>query len=150
MGDNPACISGPPISLDWSYSKESEICMEEYEKMKYMKKGKNRNIKNVRRIGKAKRVNLLQNHLGFTEDEIEAATREGKSIQRGRAITKAISPLWRLEDAAQSAGRKVKKALSKGHKSEGDLDELQSSISGASITLDISSSSSTVHPTLEF
>ena len=139
-------MSGPPISLDWNYSKESELTMEEYEKMK-----DGRTNKNVRRMGKAKRVNLLQNHLGFTEDEIEAATRERKLIQRGRAITKAISPLWRIEDAAQSAGRKVRKAMGgKDHKSESDLDGLRSStLSQVSIALDVSNSSSMAHP-LEF
>lgn len=142
LGDNPACMSGPPISLDWSYSKESEIGMEEYEKIKTMKRRKR---KKLLRLGKDSRVDLLQNHLGYSEDEIQAAMKEKNAVQRGRAITNIISPLWRLEDAAQSAGRKIKKSIKKGHKSDGDIRVQRSST--ASITLDASNSSSIVHDT---
>jgi len=31
LGDNPSCMSGPPISLDWSYSKTTPVCINEYE-----------------------------------------------------------------------------------------------------------------------
>ena len=94
----------------------------------------------LRRMGKPQRLNLLQNHLGFTEDEIKAATDERKSIQRGRAVTRAVSQFWRVEDAVQSAGRKMKKAINKGRKSETDL--LRLSASGSTSSLDLSTSSS--------
>ena len=142
LGDNPACMSGPPISLDWSYSKETEIGMEEYEKIKTKKRGKG---KNLLRLGKDSRVDLLQNHLGYSEDEIQAAMKEKNSVQRGRAITNITSPLWRLEDAAQSAGREFKRAMKKGFSSYGDVRVRRNST--ASITLDASNSSSVVHDT---
>mmetsp|Transcript_9986 Transcript_9986/g.12595 ORF Transcript_9986/g.12595 Transcript_9986/m.12595 type:complete len:275 (-) Transcript_9986:34-858(-) len=117
LGDNPSCLSGPPISLDWSYSKRAELCMEEYEKFKSMRRRKS---KNLLRMGKAERVDMLQNELGYSEEEIMAATKEKKEIQRSRSFTNLTSPLWRVEDAAQSATRKFKRVL-RGNKSDSEL-----------------------------
>ena len=143
MGDNPSCMSGPPISLDWSYSKESEICIDEHEKVKNMRRRKN---KNLIRLGKATRVNMLQNHLGYSEDEIKAATKEKKDIQRARSVTNLTSSFWRVEDVAQSATRKLKRVLKKGHKSDGHFRTFDDSSSSFS---HLDTSNSSLEPTLE-
>jgi hypothetical protein len=143
MGDNPSCMSGPPISLDWSYSKESEICIDEHEKVKNMRRRKN---KNLIRLGKATRVNMLQNQLGYSEDEIKAATKEKKDIQRARSVTNLTSSFWRVEDVAQSATRKLKRALKKGHKSDGHFRTFDDSSSSFSC---LDTSNSSLEPTLE-
>jgi hypothetical protein len=145
LGDNPSCMSGPPIQLDWSYSKESEICMEEYEKTKSMRRRRNRN---VIRMGKAKRLDLLQNHLGYSQEEISAATKAKKDIQRARSMTNLTSSFWRVEDVAQSASRKLKRALKKGHGSEGNLGGLGESTSSTISNNTLDASNSSLEPTL--
>lgn len=112
LGDNPACMSGPPISLDWSHSEGLIIPMEQYEKVK-----ENKKKKNLPRLGKLKRIGLLQNQLGYSEDEINAATKKTKEIRRSRSFTNMTSSLWRIEDVAQSAQRKLKRAIKRTNSS---------------------------------
>ena len=38
IGDNPSCSSGPPISLDWNYSENPAVCINEYEGKKVSRK----------------------------------------------------------------------------------------------------------------
>mmetsp|Transcript_18727 Transcript_18727/g.22955 ORF Transcript_18727/g.22955 Transcript_18727/m.22955 type:complete len:304 (-) Transcript_18727:2740-3651(-) len=120
IGDNPSCMSGPPISLDWSYSNVSEVSVDENEKIRDMRR---RRIKNPTRMAKHKRLEILKNDLGYSEEEIKAATTEKKQIQRSRSLTNFVSPLWRVEHAAQSAKRKIARALKKVDKTkEGGMD----------------------------
>ena len=138
-------MSGPPISLDWSYSKESQICIDEHEKAKSMKP--RRSSKHLHRMGKLKRIDLLQNQLGYTEDEIKEATKKKKEIQRARSVTNLTSAFWRVEDAAQSASRKIKRGFLgfRNSKSEANL----SSLNESSTSFASHGSNSSIEPTLE-
>lgn len=102
LGDNPSCMSGPPISLDWSYSKATDHCIDEYEGSRTPK----RNNSVPMRMNKFKRERLLKSKLGYSDEEIETAKREKKKVQRSRSLTQLISPFWRIEHACQSLKRK--------------------------------------------
>lgn len=145
IGDNPSCMSGPPISLDWSYSKEFEICIEQHEKSKEMGRNKNGRKKQVvQRLGKLKRIEMLQNQMGYSEEEIQLATKEKKDIQRSRSMTNLISPFWRVEHAVQSLQRKIKRKMRSS--SSSTLNELDVSHSKS---LDRASASINLEPSLE-
>lgn len=104
LGDNPSCTYGPPVSLDWSYTEASSMNLEDYEKVQQ----NSRRRPHQWRMSKRCRENMLKGQLGYSDEEIKAAKKEKKKIQRGRSISQVTSPFWRLEDAIQSIGRKLK------------------------------------------
>jgi len=105
LGDNPSCMSGPPISLDWSYSETTAVCINEYEDK--------RTPKRILRMSKVKRENMLKSKLGYSEEEIETAKKEKKKLQRNRSVTDLIAPFWRIEHAIQSVKRKLDRRSNK-------------------------------------
>jgi len=109
LGDNPSCTSGPPISLDWSYSEKGEIAINEFESSKSRGRYSTR-------VSKVQRENMLKFGLGIADEEIIAAKKDKKRIQRNRAISKMISPFWRVEDAVESLKRKASRKFSKKRK----------------------------------
>jgi hypothetical protein len=108
LGDNPACTCGPPISLDWSYSSESQLAINDYEKVRDMRRRK----KEPMFMTKEKREHILKNQLGYSNEEIKVVLDETRQVRRNRSVTKLISPLWKVEDAVKSAQRKIGRKLS--------------------------------------
>jgi len=121
LGDNPSCMSGPPISLDWSYSQtHTDVCIDEYESQKTTDSGKTKKKSGGRRISKYHRELMLKNSLGFSEEEIDAAKKERKDIRRSRSMTQLVAPFWRIEHACQSLKRKFARRRSKVDSSKVD------------------------------
>ncbi|KAL9188075.1 hypothetical protein ACHAXT_006453 [Thalassiosira profunda] len=85
VGDNPSCRSGPPLSLDWSYSKKYQKNLEEYEA--------------DRATERYKRRSLLAYHWGHTDEEMKAARKDTKRAQRERTVTQMLLPLHMAEEA---------------------------------------------------
>lgn len=138
LGDNPSCMSGPPISLDWSYSKTTALPIDEYETNRTPR----RNSQPLR-MNKFKREKMLKSKLGYSEEEIENAKKEKKKVQRSRSVTQFVSPFWRIEHACQSVKRKLGRRSNKDN-----TDDLsgskRSGISTSSVTKSIDSSLGTM------
>jgi len=85
LGDNPGGAQGPPISLDWKYSKRQTqvIALEEYEKMRPPRRRKSQ----LRMTNSIRRWVLLREE-GFSLRDIDKATKAAESvrIQRKKSI----------------------------------------------------------------
>lgn len=104
LGDNPSCNYGPPVALDWSYDDAGSIPLDDYEESR----GTRRKIYQMH-LNVIHRKRILE-RTDVTEDEIEYVVKEMKKIQKNREKTRMMLPFWKLEDAAESAKRKVKRA----------------------------------------
>jgi hypothetical protein len=125
VGDNPSCRSGPPLSLDWSYSKKYEKNLEEYE----LERSEDR-VNNMRKLhmNKYKRRNLLAFHWGHSDDEMKEARKSTKKMQRQRSMTQLLLPISMAEEALVS----FKSFLKKKKKSSADSDDLSEMSNSAS------------------
>ena len=106
IGDNPSCMVGIPVSLDWSHSSESKLSLNDYEKLKGMKRSRS-----MMRMPSKVRESLLKNNLGYSDEELAQTKKEIKQIQRSRSLADITSPFWRVEHLAKSGVRKLKRTL---------------------------------------
>lgn len=118
VGDNPACRSGPPISLDWSYSKKCTRDLEEYE----LERSSER-VPHLRKlhVNKWKRRNMLSLQWGLTEDELREARRGTRRVRRQRSVTQTMMPVNMAEEAVIGLRNLLKKKIKKGDR-EKDAD----------------------------
>lgn len=118
VGDNPSCRSGPPLSLDWGYSKEKQKCIDDYETERSSNRAKN--LSKIH-VNKYKRKNLLSFQWGHTEEELAEARVETKKLQRQRSITQLLAPVQKAEEAIigiktlMTKKKKKKKVTDNGH-----------------------------------
>mmetsp|Transcript_12156 Transcript_12156/g.19652 ORF Transcript_12156/g.19652 Transcript_12156/m.19652 type:complete len:429 (+) Transcript_12156:22-1308(+) len=126
VGDNPSCRSGPPLSLDWSYSKNTEKNLEEFE----LERSTDR-VKNIRKlhVNKYKRKNLLSFHWGHSEEEFKEARKSTKKMQRQRSMTKMMLPLNKPQEAYISFKNFIKKKKGDGTDDGDDFSEMSNSAS---------------------
>mmetsp|Transcript_33279 Transcript_33279/g.80487 ORF Transcript_33279/g.80487 Transcript_33279/m.80487 type:complete len:448 (+) Transcript_33279:115-1458(+) len=130
IGDNPSCRSGPPMSLDWSYSKNYEKKLDEYE----LERSSER-VNSLRKlhVNKWKRRNMLTYQWGHTEDEMKEARRNTKKMQRQRSMTKTMMPMHFVEEAFMNLTKFITKKTDKG---DGDDDWSSSDLSNSASTKD--------------
>ena len=131
IGDNPSCRSGPPLSLDWSYSKKYEKpkSLDEYEKEREPER-----VHHLHKlhVNKYRRKNLLTFNWGHSEDEMKDARKETRKLQRQRSMTQMLLPIHLAEEAYIS----VKSFISKKRgKSESPRQELQRVTSELSLSI---------------
>ena len=109
LSDNPSVSYGPPIQLDWEYTEQADITVDEYEDLI----SDRIHIKNRRRLSLSyyRRFEILQLRYGLPEEEIMAAKRAVKKFKRQRFWTRFFIPIMPLEDCVSSAVRKTKRAL---------------------------------------
>mmetsp|Transcript_42201 Transcript_42201/g.128032 ORF Transcript_42201/g.128032 Transcript_42201/m.128032 type:complete len:304 (-) Transcript_42201:74-985(-) len=82
LGDNPACTSGPPLSVSWDYCQpRCEKDVTEYEK----RRGPRLRGHQLKLPPEARRV-ILQ-RLGESDESMERVAEELSAIQIGRALT---------------------------------------------------------------
>ncbi|KAL7468726.1 hypothetical protein ACHAXS_008947 [Conticribra weissflogii] len=126
IGDNPSCKSGPPLSLDWSYSKKYEKSVDEFEGQRA-----NERVDHLRKLhmNKYKRRNMLSFHWGHTEEEMKEARQQTKRVQMQRSVTKTLLPLHMAHEGLMSLKKLVFKDKSSRGLSEKDLLELSRSSS---------------------
>ena len=110
---NPAVSIGPAIGLDWTYSHGDEIKIDDWEKASSTKR------KSDRRgfvLSSEERIHLLLD-TGYTQDEIAEATKDIALTRNRRAVTlKNLHAVQEMEDALETASRRVKQLLSFGKK----------------------------------
>lgn len=105
LADNPGG-RGPPVGLGWDYDEAGEVPLEIYEESR----GQRRKMYQMH-MHSSYRKDLLKRN-GVTEDEMDYMVKEMKKIRKGRERTKMMLPFMKLEDAAESAKRKVNRAIS--------------------------------------
>lgn len=106
VGDNPACHYGTPVSLDWQYTEHEPLELDRYEECRPTR----RNARQMH-LNCYQRQHILALH-NVPVEEMKAAKKQVKRIQRQRAVTSYFAPVMKLEDAAESAARKVKRLVS--------------------------------------
>uniref|UniRef100_A0A7S1ZFB8 Uncharacterized protein n=1 Tax=Ditylum brightwellii TaxID=49249 RepID=A0A7S1ZFB8_9STRA len=106
LGDNPCVRRGPPVSLDWKYNDRGSMCLEEYESARVPRRSRN---KLVLSYG-ARRLRLIL-EAGFTMNDLKEATKDVQQMQRRRRTTYARLPIAKVEEAVESAGRKMKRLI---------------------------------------
>ena len=105
LADNPGG-SGPPVGLGWDYDETGKVPLEMYEESR----GQRRKMYQMH-MHSSYRKDLLKRN-GVTEDEMDYMVKEMKKIRKGRERTRMMLPFMKLEDAAESAKRKVNRAMS--------------------------------------
>jgi len=130
IGDNPSCRSGPPLSLDWSYSKKYEQpkALDEYEKEREPDRVHHLNRLHV---NKYRRRNLLSFHWGHSEEEMKSARQETKKLQRQRSLTQVLLPIHMAEEAFISVKSFVAKKRGKAECPKQELERVTSELSAS-------------------
>jgi len=107
LGDNPECSCGPPLSLGWNFVDRSPVNLEEYEASKPLKSNLS-----CKRLNYYQRKNILIHVAGYTNEEIELATKQIQRVKFQRKVTKTFLSLHKVKEAAESARRKIHKLTS--------------------------------------
>lgn len=102
LGDNPACSSGPPISLDWKYREVGAFPVDEYNDC--------REPDPPFQITNYDRVELLRS-LGYTREELREAEKQRKKDQAMREETIYRLKFMERDEKKESVKRKLKTAL---------------------------------------
>jgi hypothetical protein len=128
IGDNPSCRSGPPLSLDWSYSKKYEQpkALDEYELEREPERVQHLDSL---RVNKYRRRNLLSFNWGHSEEEMKSARQETKKLQRQRSLTQMLLPIHMAEEAFISAKGVIAKKRGKAECPEQELQRVTSELS---------------------
>ena len=110
--DHPNVSYGPPITLSWDYLEYDPLDIDEYE----IHHPRRRNLRQMG-LNYYQRRNLLLLHTDYTEEELRLAWKSVKKAKQQRYITRTYTsafPVRIVEDACQSAVRKVKRTVSGG------------------------------------
>lgn len=82
LGDNPACRSGPSVSIGWEYDEFPEILVDDFESIR---EG-NRRTKRGMLMDRSHRVKVFK-RLGYADNDIIEAVRLNKKIHQARLQT---------------------------------------------------------------
>jgi hypothetical protein len=118
LGEHPWCSFGPPVQMDWPYNELPTLDIDVYEAL-------------ARRSGRRtpqdfvlpyyKRKHLLL-RAGYSKQELMEATRHANKTKRLRAATRSLLFFSKLEEALQSAKRKVQRLVSNTHGKKMDVE----------------------------
>ena len=103
IGDHPDCSIGPPLSLGWDFEENPSVEIDQYEI--------NRAPRRTRRelaLNYYHRTYILEQVSGLSKEDIEQAVKNKEKIKFQRQCTRFFLPVWKLEDIAESAKRKIK------------------------------------------
>jgi hypothetical protein len=110
LGDSPACMSGPPITISWTCSASHSLNIDEYER-----------LRPARRddiiIPETARIEMLRN-AGFSRQEIVKGTRAANVAREQRKQTRQGLASIRLHEAFETMCRGVLKVVSAKRRKE--------------------------------
>lgn len=104
LGDNPSVSYGPPIQLDWEFEEMEDILVDDYEHSRAPRRTLRQLMLNY-----YARTNILTYCCGASEQDVEKATKQANKTKCQRSLTNALKPLYLVESATESLGRKVKR-----------------------------------------
>jgi hypothetical protein len=137
LGDNPSCSYGPPVTLDWEYSNEQSISLDDYEKYRGMRRNKC-----TMRLPARTRETMLKINMGFSDEEVQAVEKAIKKVQKSRSMTDVFSPFWRVEHMCGSAKRKMSRRFGKKRNSSDNIRPLSAHEKNVELEISRSLSSS--------
>jgi len=119
VGDNPACLSGAPITLGWTHDESSvlRLLMDEYEEQE----GPKRTGRELFLDRETRDSILIGN--GVTRAEINEATRHANIDRQGRRDTFQSLKFGKVHEGIESFGRKFKRVITFTSK-EAELEKL--------------------------
>jgi hypothetical protein len=106
LGDHPSCSYGPPVQLEWDYLEYEPLPVDEYEYHHSRRRTMRQLILNY-----YKRTEMLS--ADNSRAELKQATQEVAKVQWQRAVTRQVLPLYWVQDAIESVGRKFKRGFKK-------------------------------------
>jgi hypothetical protein len=107
VGDNPAVSNGPPMSIGWEFVQKEAVPVHVYEKRKLSRRTSDL------RMGNFTRKCILREDCGFSWEEIRAAEKRVRKIQRQRRQTiQRGETTTAIEYAMESAKRKMQRTFS--------------------------------------
>jgi hypothetical protein len=106
VSDNPSCTSGPPIGIGWKHGRTHIVDVNSYERIRQIRKKPSRLI-----LSREEREALLLNWGASFHDIVEAVRGNLKVKNQRRQTVVNIGKIERIEEAFESATRKLKRAL---------------------------------------
>lgn len=111
LGDNPACLSGPPLQLDWTYGNDTDDIVrktiDDYESDRLPRRTRRQLVMTT-----ITRRNMMVYHFGCSHHDVDEATRGIKKIRKQRQKTKSLTPAEeKRQEIAEFIAKKVKKTL---------------------------------------
>lgn len=106
VGDNPSCTIGPPVGIGWKYGETRVIDIDTVENSRSYKKIKSRLV-----LSREEREALLLNWGASFHDIIESVRANLKIKNQRRQTVTNLGKIERIEEAFESATRKLKSAL---------------------------------------
>ena len=105
LGDNPSCMHGPPVTLDWNYDEMEPVAVDSFEEGRGRPPHKRHQMLMLSR----QRANLLKIAAGIADAEMIAVMDEMHKIQKKRRITNMTFPLFKLQNVVESAWKRWKR-----------------------------------------
>ena len=104
LGNNPATTNGPPLSIDWPYSKVGRFALEEYEEQRPP-----RRIANEMMIPASLRESIILEQTDATKTLISAMKSEVQAVRHRRQLTVAMQEFEEWTLVFESLRRKFKR-----------------------------------------
>ena len=120
LGDNPSCVSGTPVGLDWEYQEQEPLPVDDYESSR-----PERRTRREMMLGWDQRQHILRG-AGVSRGEMKHAAQQVNRVRRQRAATATLLHLMPLEVMVESATRKVKRLASLGKKKKHHMKQSKS------------------------
>ena len=108
LGDNPSCRIGPPVSLGWEFESLPTMTVDDYEV--YRTTHPRKSHLHLMILNYYQRTGIMERS-GVDPKDVQTVERQVAKIQRQRQHTAWMAPLFRVEDIARSAGRKLQRAM---------------------------------------
>ena len=109
LGDNPSCTDGCPTTLDWTYSVQPVVSIDEYETNRLPRRTRRHLV-----LTSITRRNSMFYHFGFSHEEIDKAAESIKKFQKQRQYTKKLSKKHeKTQEIVQNVTRKLRRIVSR-------------------------------------
>lgn len=106
VGDNPSCTIGPPVGIGWNYGETRRILIDSFEATKTYHRSVSRLV-----LSREAREALLINWGASFHDIVESVRGNLKIKNQRRQTITNLGKVERIEEAFESATRKLKSAL---------------------------------------
>jgi len=116
VGDNPSCSSGPPIGIGWAHGKTRVLNIDSYEHSRSERKTQRKLV-----LNRQNREELLANWDVPVSDIVEAIRGNVRVKNQRRQTVTNLGKAEKLEEAFESATRKLKNALLLRRRTEAKL-----------------------------